>query len=415
MTKHILKKMWNERSSNVALLLELFLIALFLWYAIDLVYVQVRNYKQYPGWDVENTYQVKLKEILVFDKEYQDSVSIEDQSAALWSLYDRIKNYDGVESVSMSTGAMPGTKIKSFEMFITRYGIFEQREIASPEVTTSFVDVFKIRSVYGDSESVKSALINKHRVATSDVLNIFNSKSNTVVGDTLFTDTSLNEASEVIYEMIYPIKNNRFTSSIPMLLSNLSEGDMIYSPFYSEICIRVASSAKEGFEERFSADIGKSFVQANMKFDGLQYLPDSFEVYEKEVRNDLLLNSFLLIFLLTNILIGVVGVFTNRAQKSVGEIGLRISFGATPRSAIRMFIYEGVITLLVAFVLAAIVVAILFYIGFPSVSLIPLDTARYVGVLLIVFIVMLVTLTLAVWLPIRKVTKIPPAQSLREE
>lgn len=415
MTKHILKKMWNERSSNVALLLELFLIALFLWYAIDLVYVQVRNYKQYPGWDVENTYQVKLKELLVFDKEYQDSVSIEDQSAALWSLYDRIKNYDGIESVSMSTGAMPGTKINSFEMFITRYGIFEQREIASPEVTTSFVDVFKIRSVYGDSESVKSALTNNHRVATSDVLNIFNSKRETVVGDTLFTDTSLNEASEVIYEMIYPIKNNRFTNSIPMILSNLGEGDVIYTPLYTEICIRVAPGEKEGFEERFSKDIGQSFVQANIKFDRLQYLPDSFESYEKEVRNDLLLNSFLLTFLLINILIGVVGVFSNRAQKNIGEIGLRISFGATPRGAIRMFIYEGVMTLLVAFMIAAIVVAALFYVEFPSISLIPLDTARYVEVLLIVFVVMLVTLVLAVWLPTRKLTKISPAQALREE
>lgn len=414
MVKHILKKMWNERTSVVALLLELFLIALFLWYAMDLVYVQVRNYLQPTGWNLENTYQVKLSSPTEDDSDFIPNLTEKETSDALWTMYNRIKQYDGVEAVSISIGVVPGSSVMIKRNLYARHCSFPDN-FYSPEMTPSAVDVFRFKDINGDSKAPKEALEAQKALATVDVLSLVNDGRATLTGDTLFGDEDLTAVYMLLGPMLQPIKNNRYTSSTPLIALPIEEEKLLYFGEVTEICFRVKPEAMPGFEERFMTEMKNQLSMGNIRFEGLQYLPDSFEEQAKSMRNDLLLNGALLVFLLVNILIGVVGVFSNKAQRSLGEIGLRISFGSTPSEAIRLFIYEGVITLIVGFILAAVVVALLFSVDFPDIKLIPLDLARYAEVLFVVFIIMLITLVLAVWLPTRKVTKIPPAQALREE
>lgn len=415
MIKHILTRMYYEGASNTAILLELFLIALFLWYAIDLGYVQIRNFIQPPGWDVEHTYQIRLREVQNFEAEYRDGVTEEEQSDAIWDFYNRIKDYKGVEAVSLSFGAMPGTSVKSFEIFYTKYGTFERGDVSSPSMTPSFVDVFRIASVDGESEAIKVALSNERLLASEDVKGLFGTPKSTIVGDTIYSNPSLTQVSNVIGAMAVPMKNNRYSVPSPFIATPIAEGSELFFPSYSELCIRVKKSEMSGFAERFETEVGKSLTKANIQYDGLQYLPSSFGEGEREMKNQLLLNALLLLFLLLNIMIGVVGVFSNKAQRSIGEIGLRISFGSTPSGAIGMFVAEGLIILSLAFVLAAGVVGVLYGIEFPDTSLVALDLSRYIHVLLIVLLLMSGTVVLGVWMPTRKVVDLPPADALREE
>lgn len=408
--------MWNERSSNIALFLELFLIALFLWYAVDIVYVQLRNYWQYTGWNVENTFEVSLKEIPDYRADYEEGIDNNDKMDAIWSFYDRIKEYDGVEAVSISLGFIPGSSVSITENIFSRYGALAYPDgFRTPLATPSVVDVFQLTDPTKDSSGAKQALENNQVVVTTDIIDVLNADVSTLKGDTFFLDDKLTQVYRTIGAMVHPIKSDPYTTSIPSIIMPMKQGEKAHLASYFELCIRVKPEAMNGFEERFTKDMANQLVMSNLQYDGLKYLPKTFDRKASAMRNELFINGFLLIFLLVNILIGVVGVFSNRAQERIGEIGLRISFGATPRGAIRMFIYEGLSILIASFLFALVGVAIIFWIEFPDVDLIPLDLRRYAETMLCVLIIMVLTLVLAIWLPTRKVTHISPAEALREE
>ena len=63
MMKQLLKQIYNERRSNAFLWIELLLVFVVLWYIIDLVYVTLHIYYQPMGFNIENTYVLRMNRL----------------------------------------------------------------------------------------------------------------------------------------------------------------------------------------------------------------------------------------------------------------------------------------------------------------------------------------------------------------
>ena len=63
--KQLLKQIYNERRSNAFLWIELLLVFVVLWYIVDLVYVTLHIYYQPMGFNIENTYVLRMNLSLI--------------------------------------------------------------------------------------------------------------------------------------------------------------------------------------------------------------------------------------------------------------------------------------------------------------------------------------------------------------
>lgn len=136
-------------------------------------------------------------------------------------------------------------------------------------------------------------------------------------------------------------------------------------------------------------------------------------------------NLALSVFFLVNLCLGVAGTFWVQTRSRREEVGVYLSFGATPRRIRAMLLLEG-------FVLVTLAVAVgcLIYWNYAMVDGLAAGstTERYVGlywtdnfsvhfavISLVVYVVLLAVTLFGVWMPARRISRIPPTEALRDE
>ena len=81
--KQLLKQIYNERRSNAFLWIELLLVFVVLWYIVDLVYVTLHIYYQPMGFNIENTYVLRMNRLTDKSTDYHPDLTIKDDMTAL--------------------------------------------------------------------------------------------------------------------------------------------------------------------------------------------------------------------------------------------------------------------------------------------------------------------------------------------
>lgn len=416
MTKHILKLIWNERKHNMVIILELALIALIMWAVVDVVYCTLRNYYSPTGFDIEHTYLVQIKSVPKESREYVEGLEYQDKVDDVYSILERIKRTPGAEVVSLSVASRPGSPGNMFRPVITRKTDAHfscLRRLVDPK----FLEVYRYEPINATLAEVQQALRDGKMIISEDAERELLPNGGTLVGDTTFMDGEMTQVETVIGGKVQQVRYSRFQEAVPFSLLPVNlEVPLQYDWLDAiEYSIRVKPEAMDGFQEMFTKDIAPTLSAGNYRFKQILYNPDQFEYEKEQMKDDFLTQGLLALFLLVNVLLGVAGVFWFRVVKRRGQIGLRISFGATPRGAQWQFILEGLLMLAIALVLSAIIMAVVFQFELLAVELIPLDVRRFVGDLLITALLMGCAVVLAVWLPTRRTKRIPPAQALREE
>lgn len=421
MIRHILKILWNERKQNLVIILEIALIALILWVVVDIAFCKLRNYYSPTGFDIEHVYRVQLWEIMPNGEEYIEDLSTVDKVEALQNIKHQLSKVSGVETASISFSARPGSSGSVSGSIITRQGNTSDEPCLMRMVSPEFLEVYRYQPIGITLQQAMESLSKPGNVLiTRDAEQIVLPDGGTLVGDTIFEDESLAKVSGVIAGLVEPIRYSHFHPAKPSSIMGLSPeylGNFLEMGLLDlvELCIRVEPEAMKGFRNQFIEEVGPSLSAGNYRFGTLQYVPDLFKGHKELLKNDFLTQVQLAVFLLVNVLLGVVGVFWFRVVKRRCQIGLRISFGATPMGAQWQFMLEGALMLLVSMVLAALVMAVVFQFEILDVELIPLDVRRFVEGFFITALLMLCAVLLAVWMATRRTKRIPPAQALREE
>ncbi len=82
MMKQLLKQIYNERRSNAFLWIELLLVFVVLWYIVDLVYVTLHIYYQPMGFNIENTYVLRMNRLTDKSTDFNPELTVKDDMAA---------------------------------------------------------------------------------------------------------------------------------------------------------------------------------------------------------------------------------------------------------------------------------------------------------------------------------------------
>lgn len=409
MIKHIFKIIWSERKTNAWLLAELIIVFCILWFCTDYLYFMVNRYLEPKGFNIEHTYRISLA--TRDDWERTEGENINDY---LWTIYDRVKSYPGIEQAGFSAFAHPYGGFTGNNYLVDSV----EQKVFDKMVTPEFFEIFDIKMLSGRPFNWNDAVSGNYAVISAGADNMFAQK---LPSEVKYID--LGKTRNKVIGVAEKSKKNEYEAYVHIAYVPLQRNSDFLS--WGELCFRVKPEADKDFAERF-----KQNMQTQLEV-GPYYLTDVIPIEKDRVRaieragyeNNFKSIYAISAFLILNIFLGVIGSFWFRIQSRRSEIGLRMAMGASKRGVKSMFATETIILLFIAGIIATTLcinismVDVLKEIGIPVVDREAVKTgiSMYFINYTITFIVLLIISVFAVWYPARKASNTQPALALRDE
>lgn len=418
MLKHILTIIKNERRQNIGLWIELLIVAIFLWYIVDNVYVTLNNYYKPLGFDTEHTYIMRLGLLNENSYEYVKDIPEETAVGYLHTALERIRQNPMIEAVSLSLHSSPhiGSNRSSSiyrDTLQTRFGVLNRT------VTPDFFRVFRYQSINGSTDELVQALERNELVISPGVAKeLFKAGESPVGKQVSFSKGDSVElyrvgaVSDIVRYDNFSSWNTYFAQRMDNdFLGNFS-GEWVVG---LEFCVRVKPEEDRDFIRRFRLDMTRQLRLGNYYLGEIQSIPVNKKVFQKDDINNLKMRMFVVVFLLINIFLGITGIFWFRTQHRRSEIGLRVSLGDTSGQVLRRYYLEGLLLLTTAMLPAMIVVYILGREGVFATYLMRFTAGRYFIGFIITYALLALMIVLGIRVPARKAVNVPLAEALRDE
>ena len=174
MMKQLLKQIYNERRSNAFLWIELLLVFVVLWYIVDLVYVTLHIYYQPMGFNIENTYVLRMNRLTDKSTDFNPELTVKDDMTALREIAGRLSRHPEVESVCISQNSIPYNEGCSGASF--RFPDNDTVWISTMDrwTTPEYYKVFRFRNIDGSGhESLVKALEKNTIIVPVDVADYY--------------------------------------------------------------------------------------------------------------------------------------------------------------------------------------------------------------------------------------------------
>ncbi|MCD8182006.1 MAG: ABC transporter permease [Bacteroides sp.] len=423
MLQQIFKILWNNGRHNLWILLESVVIAIVSWAVLDPIFVLKYNQSIPNGYEADGLYRLEMS------RNNADTVSVpmEDYTRIM----ARLRSYKDIEGTTcVLSGAYPSspgnsmsevfkdtTRVRmTYIPFFTHSGFFRTWHFLSAKD--------------GTWETLEGLDIPKGDVViTEDAASmLFDTKYPT--GQSIY---STYDSSEIhIAGVMQPIKMRN--SMQPYMVRLVSLGDESQMPDWAfgygvRIFFRTKAGVSEGrFMEEFMPWIDDNLSSGSLVFSTLvpfREVQRASDV-QKGVTNEIRMKYALAYFFMINLLLAVSGTFWLHTRTRREEIGIRLSYEASPGGICRMLIGE-------AFVMTTVAVLIgcflyfqwAYYEGFYVLSdrvpgnddlyLTNHFLAHFCIVSLAVYVVMLAVTWLGVYIPARNISRISPVEALRDE
>ncbi|WP_294473871.1 ABC transporter permease [uncultured Bacteroides sp.] len=423
MLHQIIKHLWNSRRRNLWIMLELVVIGIVSCAVIDPLFVLNYNQSIPNGYEPDGLYRLKLARNKV------DTVSdpVKDYTRIMMGL----RNYKDIESATcMASGVYPSSPSNNMN------GVFKD----STEVRMAYIPFYsgsgffrtwRFRSAKdGTWQSLEKLDIPKGSVILSeDAVALLNGGKD-LTGQSIY---NAYDSSEIrVVGVMQPIKMRN--SMQPYLVRLVSYGDESQLPewaFSSELSIflRTKENVSEGrFIEEFMMWVDDNLSSGSLVFSKLTpfYEVQRESDLQKGVTNEVRMKYALAYFFMINLLLAVSGTFWLNTRARREEIGIRLSYGASPGGICRMLIGEAFVMTTVAVIVGCFLfLQWAYYEGFYVLNDgIPGNESLYLTnhfythffiVSLIVYVVMLLVTWLGVYIPARSISRISPVEALRDE
>ena len=420
MIKHILKQIWVQRITNAWLWMELFLVSIFLWFILDYLYVAVSTYITPTGFDIEHTYRVGLDQIPL---ESEDYIPADKKKTTIGEDYltivNRIRNYPGVEAVSISSYAYPYSGANSFNNYQLDT---TQVNLQLRHITSDFFRVFRITTPDGKIEPLVSAFKQKNSVVISkDADQKLMGDGHSALGKTL-TQPDVDSISKKVTGICSYIRYSEFAKGYPCAFFGYKESDMAKvnsSDFFFglDLCIRVSPEVDHNFSSNFRKDMTRQLKVGNFFLLDIKSFADIRDSYFKMTGdfNELKTRLAVVAFLLINIFLGIIGTFWFRTAYRRGEMGLRIALGSTRTSLRGLLIAEGLVLLTIAIIPATVVSFNIGRADLVDVDRMDFTFMRFLIGIVVTYLLMIGMIILGIWYPARQAMSIQPAEVLHEQ
>lgn len=415
MIKHLLKIIWNERSHNIGLWIELFLVSLFLWYITDYLYVTISEYNQPMGFDIENTYKVQLGILSDKNSEFIKDEPLKADVERLKTILERIQQNSMIEAASISIHSSPYISGNSSQpLHRDTNNINSLRRMVTPD----FFRVFRYKSKSGSTDELVNALKKDELVISESVEKALFKNGESAVGKEISFEQS---DSGQLYRVGAVSTNIRYDNLTDWNTYFAKQVEPGYFYFFArdyidvlELCVRVYPEEDYDFKNRFRGQMTEQLRLGNYYLNTIQSIPENKTSLHLDDVNDLQVRFFIILFLLINIFLGITGIFWFRTQHRRGEIGVRIATGDTRKGILKMFYTEGLLLLTFAMLPSMLVFAFI-----KNADILVYSSAftagRYFIGFGITYVLLALMIILGIWFPARKAIKVSPADALRDE
>ncbi|MDL2256188.1 FtsX-like permease family protein [Parabacteroides sp. OttesenSCG-928-K15] len=422
MIRHIFKIIWNERKSNIWILVEYTVVFCILWFCCDYLSYVVRCNMEPLGFDITDTYEINMSKKVVDENEEIDEYALTQTFLA------RVKQYPGVESISLSHSSVPylgSTSLNSTTILPDSI----LKGVRVRDVSTGFFDVFRIKLEKGavfnwenDAES-KNVVISGNK---RGVIEYKNKNDELVDMEPSNIKKLYDRYRNIEYQVVGVVNPTKDTHYYPYEAG-------VYYPLKHDavnlervqIVIRTSPSAGKDFATRFTKDMREQLNIGPYFLTSITSMQDRKKglLQRSGVTNNL--NSIYAIttFLMINIFLGLIGTFWYRVQSRRSEIGTRISMGATKKNVQNMLFGEALLLLFVASFIAVNICLNIAQTEFLDVIGLPKANREQLGVgieqdflnYIFSFIILAVVSLVSIWYPARQAVSVPPAEALSEE
>lgn len=428
MFKLIIKNLWSRRRRNAMLLIELVIITVVAWASLDTVIVNTYVRNMPIGYDMERLVKIEFgHERLKAEDENDDA-----RERALKRFVSNLESLPEVESAarvranmfestSYSVIVMPFDTLNSYSFFaydfIPGWDMFATlgmksvgRSPSTEELTSRTYARGEIvmsesgaRLLFGDKDPVG------HYVG-EDLPDFSEEDAYKVVGVVTDVRPHSNESDALVF---YRPDSMREYDCTPALMIRLKD--------------RVSARS---FVNKYRDMMTTEFRGSNIfcyKVAPMTEFSDEY-LYQSGYTNSMRLRVVLALFFLVNLCLGIVGTFLLQTRKRTEDAGVMLSFGAAPRHIRAMLLGEGVVLTTVA---CAIGFVVYYYIAKsvglangtgnmnvdmrPDVPWIASFGEHFAIVSLIIYLLVLVTVLIGIYIPARRISRVNPVDALRDE
>lgn len=417
MIRLALKNIWARKRRNAWLMAELIVVSIVLWHFADPVTVQTYVNLLPDGFDSEHLYRISIQEYQPSSHRYREEAAADEvRRENMWRIRDLVRDYPGVASATFQIGeGGPGGRAYSASGFPV-----------SEDVSVSYIDVnFVPRSDYFTTFCYQTA--GGPSLKQMDLMIPNNGER--IITENAFPDgpsfgRSYKDSPGYEHKIVASVLPVKIHLSKSPQLVQFSKADV---QDVSAIIFRLRDDVDpDAFLTDFrewalrELQLGNYFVVQIESYD--HYVSQGYfsNTYDYEVQ--LVLGSFFLFC----IFFGVAGSFWMQMRARREEIGILKSFGATSGRTIRLLLSEGLILTTVAVFLGAAV-----YLQYASHAGLFQPDMNYCSpfvhywfesfklhfliVSAVVWLLMALMTGFGIYVPVRGISRIAPADALHEE
>lgn len=431
MWKLILKNLWSRRRRNGWLLAELILVAILSWYIFDPVMVVTYERHLPLGYDADRLCMVSVgmlpQEAPGYEPQAADSASL---MQTYLNLVDRARQHPDVEQATpVLSFVYPGAMGNGTSSFIAEGDSVAHTALFIEFLPhTHFFETYGFQSGKGSMSAAQLSDLDNgdYYIMTEDLLegmfrtHIYRNQRCWKVNG---TDTCYTAVKGTVKSCKY-LSNKRPVPIVFMPLQNLDIRSSLDN-------MRIVVRLKEGVRmERFLHDfrswmlrqlrIGNLYARELQSYDEInaaREFSDSTVLYRRSLS--------IALFFLVNLCLGVIGTFWMQTRTRREEVGVMLSYGATPHRIRLLLLGEGTaLTTLATFIGCFIYLQYAFSEGLNTgSSLMEAVTPSWVDnfglhfffVSLMVYVILLLVVWIGIYIPARRISSISPTEALRDE
>ena len=368
MITKILHQIWNERKENAWIFLELFVVSICIWLAIDPLFNITSRNNIDKGYDAEDTYIIDLERYKEKSRKHDtrfDGYNNQEAGEKFIQMLQQIESLPEVESYALLHG-FPGGNTASYNNYIIDSTM--RADNKKIETTIKFFSCYETENsnffaTYGIADARTNKIIEAERgwnyiyISESLAKELFgtdnaigkeiekeNNYSNhkikyTVKG--IFKDVQVHTYHDPDASAVFP---DRLSPRLPQII--LAHYDL-------HIKVKKGTD-KDEFEKKFRNEIMPTLRGGNIYCHTITSHAEKIKQYEKRLgitnkyRKNIILSSFALLCAL----LGIIGTFWVRAVARRQEIGIMQSVGATCATIVGQFVTEATILATIAFAFA---------------------------------------------------------------
>lgn len=430
MWKLILKNLWSRRRRNGWLLAELILVAILSWYIFDPVMVVTYERHLPLGYDADRLCMVSVtmfpQEASGYEPQAADSASL---VQAYLNLVDRVRRHPDVEQATpVLSFVYPGAMGIGTSSFIAEGDSVAHTALFIEFLPhTHFFETYGFQSGKGSMSAAQLSDLDNgyYYIMTEDLLEgMF--RTHTYRNQRCWKVTGTDTCYTAVKGTVKVCKYLSDKRPVPIVFMPLQNPDIRSRLDNMRIVVRLKEGVRMG---RFLHDfrpwmlrqlrIGNLYARELQSYDEINAARefDSTMLYR--------CNLSIALFFLVNLCLGVIGTFWMQTRTRREEVGVMLSYGATPHRIRLLLLGEGTaLTTLATFIGCFIYLQYAFSEGLNTgSSLMEAVTPSWVDnfglhfflVSLMVYVILLLVVWIGIYIPARRISSISPTEALRDE